>query len=100
MDDQELNELINNKDTQDQREKFFIKIENYILISEQISSLIQIENNIVDVFQRWLPFVELKNIEVNNNKGVNQATINIGTIGHVAHGKSTFVKAVSGIDVF
>jgi len=25
-----------------------------------------------------------------------QATINIGTIGHVAHGKSTLVKAVSG----
>ncbi|KAG0436806.1 Eukaryotic translation initiation factor 2 subunit gamma [Dictyocoela muelleri] len=27
----------------------------------------------------------------------NQATINIGTIGHVAHGKSTIVKAISGI---
>jgi len=26
-----------------------------------------------------------------------QATINIGTIGHVAHGKSTLVKAVSGV---
>lgn len=26
----------------------------------------------------------------------NQATINIGTIGHVAHGKSTVVKAISG----
>ncbi|KAK3866443.1 hypothetical protein Pmani_018342 [Petrolisthes manimaculis] len=26
-----------------------------------------------------------------------QATINIGTIGHVAHGKSTVVKAVSGV---
>ncbi len=28
-----------------------------------------------------------------------QATINIGTIGHVAHGKSTVVKAISGIQV-
>ncbi|CAF3962648.1 unnamed protein product [Rotaria magnacalcarata] len=27
-----------------------------------------------------------------------QATINIGTIGHVAHGKSTVVKSLSGID--
>ena len=27
----------------------------------------------------------------------NQATINIGTVGHVAHGKSTLVKAISGI---
>jgi translation initiation factor 2 subunit 3 len=29
-----------------------------------------------------------------------QATINIGTIGHVAHGKSTVVKAISGVQVF
>jgi ABC-type transport system involved in cytochrome bd biosynthesis fused ATPase/permease subunit len=28
-----------------------------------------------------------------------QATQNIGTIGHVAHGKSTLVKAVSGVNV-
>ena len=26
-----------------------------------------------------------------------QATLNIGTIGHVAHGKSTLVKALSGV---
>src|SRR5665647_111363 len=26
-----------------------------------------------------------------------QATINIGTVGHVAHGKSTVVKAISGV---
>ncbi|KAJ2159876.1 eukaryotic translation initiation factor 2 subunit gamma [Coemansia sp. RSA 552] len=28
----------------------------------------------------------------------NQATINIGTIGHVAHGKSTLVRAISGVN--
>lgn len=28
-----------------------------------------------------------------------QATQNIGTIGHVAHGKSTLVRAISGINV-
>ena len=28
-----------------------------------------------------------------------QATINIGTIGHVAHGKSTVVRAISGVQV-
>lgn len=27
----------------------------------------------------------------------NQATINIGTVGHVAHGKSTLVRAISGV---
>ena len=26
-----------------------------------------------------------------------QATVNIGMIGHVAHGKSTVVKAISGV---
>ncbi|XP_035205483.1 eukaryotic translation initiation factor 2 subunit 3-like isoform X2 [Stegodyphus dumicola] len=29
-----------------------------------------------------------------------QATINIGTIGHVAHGKSTVVKAISGVQIY
>lgn len=28
-----------------------------------------------------------------------QATINIGTIGHMAHGKSTVVKAISGLSL-
>ena len=27
-----------------------------------------------------------------------QATINIGTIGHVAHGKTTLVKSISGVN--
>lgn len=27
-----------------------------------------------------------------------QATLNIGTVGHVAHGKSTVVRAVSGVN--
>lgn len=28
-----------------------------------------------------------------------QATLNIGTIGHVAHGKSTVVRAISSVNV-
>ena len=38
---------------------------------------IQIENNIVDVFERWLPFVELRNIEVKRRNESNQVKINI-----------------------
>jgi len=38
---------------------------------------IQIENNIVDVFQRWLPFVDLRNINVNRKDDLNQVNINI-----------------------
>jgi translation initiation factor 2 subunit 3 len=33
---------------------------------------------------------------MSNNTIENQATINIGTIGHVAHGKSTIVQCISG----
>ncbi|KAI9580306.1 hypothetical protein GQX74_000299 [Glossina fuscipes] len=46
---------------------------------------------------------DLNNLEVNNLTPLSpevisrQATINIGTIGHVAHGKSTVVKAISGV---
>lgn len=42
----------------------------------------------------------LKAFELNPLSDViikNQATINIGTIGHVAHGKSTLVKAITGV---
>ena len=38
---------------------------------------IRIENNIVDVFQRWLPFVELRNINVERKDDINQTNINI-----------------------
>ena len=38
---------------------------------------IQIENNIVDVFGIWLPFVELRNIEINKKDDLNQVSINI-----------------------
>lgn len=38
---------------------------------------------------------EIENIEQEIIK--NQATINIGTIGHVAHGKSTVVRSISGV---
>ncbi|CAH1798453.1 unnamed protein product [Owenia fusiformis] len=46
---------------------------------------------------------DLKDIDINKLNPLSpeiisrQATINIGTIGHVAHGKSTVVKAISGV---
>ncbi|XP_075146471.1 histone-lysine N-methyltransferase Su(var)3-9 isoform X1 [Haematobia irritans] len=46
---------------------------------------------------------DLNNLDVSNLTPLSpevisrQATINIGTIGHVAHGKSTVVKAISGV---
>ena len=39
---------------------------------------IQIENDIVEVFETWLPFVELRDIQVNtDNQNKNQIDINI-----------------------
>lgn len=49
-----------------------------------------------------LAFQDLANLDVTKLTPLThevisrQATINIGTIGHVAHGKSTVVKALSG----
>ena len=52
------------------------------LLFEQITedTSIEIENNIVDVFETWLPFVELKGIDVNidpTNQEQNKIKINI-----------------------
>ena len=52
------------------------------LLFEQITedTAIQIENNIVDVFETWLPFVELKDIQTNidsTNQEQNKININI-----------------------
>ena len=51
-------------------------------IFEQITEdvKIQIENNIVDVFETWLPFVELRDIEISSNSVTedrNKISINI-----------------------
>ncbi|KAG8179017.1 hypothetical protein JTE90_014018 [Oedothorax gibbosus] len=60
------------------------------------------ENNIPHG-QPQLKRQDLANLDVNNLTPLTeevisrQATINIGTIGHVAHGKSTVVKAISGV---
>ena len=49
------------------------------LLFEQMTEdlQIQIENNIVDVFERWLPFVNLTNINIERRNDVNQTNVNI-----------------------
>ena len=44
-------------------------------LTEEIT--IQIENNIVDVFQRWLPFVQIRDIGINQDDSLNQVNINL-----------------------
>ena len=46
------------------------------------------------------PRIDINDITALNPEIISrQATINIGTIGHVAHGKSTLVRAISGVNV-
>ncbi|KAF8789645.1 Eukaryotic translation initiation factor 2 like protein [Argiope bruennichi] len=60
------------------------------------------ENN-VPLGQPQLKKQDLSTLDINSLTPLTeevisrQATINIGTIGHVAHGKSTVVKAISGV---
>ena len=45
-------------------------------------------------------YEQVKEIKADSNFVISrQATVNIGTIGHVAHGKSTVVRAISGVNV-
>ncbi|XP_022198276.1 eukaryotic translation initiation factor 2 subunit 3, X-linked [Nilaparvata lugens] len=62
-----------------------------------------VENNVTQSGQPSLSKQDLSTLDVTKLTALSpevisrQATINIGTIGHVAHGKSTVVKAVSGV---
>ena len=44
-------------------------------MTEEIT--IQVENNIMDVFQKWLPFVQIRDIGINQNDSLNQVNINL-----------------------
>ncbi|XP_044756629.1 histone-lysine N-methyltransferase SUV39H2-like isoform X1 [Coccinella septempunctata] len=62
-----------------------------------------VENSGVTTLQPNLQKQDLSKLDVSKLTALSpevisrQATINIGTIGHVAHGKSTVVKAISGV---
>ena len=83
------------------------------LLFEQVTEdiQIQIENNIVDAFNTWMPFVELRDIQVSNNSQ-NQINIKIifnikktpttlnqveVTFGGVGGGVSATVAAAEGV---
>ena len=54
-----------------------MNLQNYLFQQMTEDTSIQIENDIVEVFGRWLPFVELKDIQITNRDDVNQLVINI-----------------------
>ena len=62
-------------------------------VFEQITEdvKIQIENNIVDVFETWLPFVELRDIQIaSDSVGANQNKININIIFNIRKAPNSF----------
>ena len=52
----------------------------------------------VDAVGKQLASLDIQGLSASSPEIIqHQATINVGTIGHVAHGKSTVVKAISGV---
>lgn len=74
------------------------------MLAQQTQELIEHQKKLVEA----QPHLALQNIDVDISTLTpltpeiisRQATINIGTIGHVAHGKSTLVRAISGVNVY
>ena len=66
-----------------------------MLNPEQIKTLMSKKAKLQSQSYSQIPTLTPNSISVMSR----QATINIGTIGHVAHGKSTVVRAISGVNV-
>lgn len=65
-----------------------------MLNDEQVTNLMSTSPNLSKQ-----TYAQIESLKVNSPEVMSrQATINIGTIGHVAHGKSTLVKAISGVN--
>ena len=65
-----------------------------MLTNDQVEKLMSTSPNLSKQSYEQIKTLKVDSLEVMSR----QATINIGTIGHVAHGKSTLVKAISGVN--
>ena len=65
-----------------------------MLTNEQVEKLMSSSPHLSKQSYEQIKTLNVDSLEVMSR----QATINIGTIGHVAHGKSTLVKAISGVN--
>lgn len=66
-----------------------------MLSEEQVKSLMSANVKLAPQTYAEIPSLTVDSMQVKSR----QATVNIGTIGHVAHGKSTVVRAISGMNV-
>lgn len=69
-----------------------------ILLTITVKNFMMVMANKVHFLQKHFFFQDITKLSPLSPEVISrQATINIGTIGHVAHGKSTVVKAISGV---
>ena len=66
-----------------------------MLNSDQIKALMNMSPNLSYQDYSQIGTITPVSLEVTSR----QATLNIGTIGHVSHGKSTVVRAISSVNV-
>ena len=66
-----------------------------MLNKEEIDKLMAIQEGHCAQSYEQIPDIKPESIFVKSR----QATLNIGTIGHVSHGKTTVVKAITGTHV-
>ena len=53
------------------------KLRNYLFSQITEGVLVQIQEEVITIFKFWLPFVEVKNIEVKTNNTFNRVSLNI-----------------------
>ena len=66
-----------------------------MLNQEEVQSLMSKSPKLSNQTYSQITDINPDSIEVKSR----QATLNIGTIGHVAHGKSTVVRSISSVNV-
>ena len=73
-----------------------LKEKDILPTEEEIEKILSHQKNLSH--QSFKTLEDLSNLSPLTKEIISrQATINIGTIGHVAHGKTTLVRAISGI---
>ena len=69
-------------------------MENELLLTKEEVEAFNSKSKLKAQFYEDIPHLTANSQQVISR----QATLNIGTIGHVAHGKSTVVRAISGVE--
>ena len=66
-----------------------------MLTQDEVKTLMNTSPKLSQQDYSQIPTVTADSLEVKSR----QATLNVGTIGHVSHGKSTVVRSISTVNV-